>query len=292
MTTSTTLGHALAFAARNIPVVPLHWPEKHKGRPICSCGKEQCTAKAKHPFAKLAPRGVLSATTDTGIIKGWFGYQEPRANLGIATDTLIALDIDPRHDGDRSLRELEREHGELPPTWHVLTGGGGVHVIFSAPPDVHVSCSQARDTPVLGPGVDIRARGGYLVAPPSKHILGRPYAFDVDFYPGEVPLAEPPAWLIDRLATRSADGDGVAVASEEWARLIGSPVTEYRDAAAARIAGHLLRRWVDPALAGGLLAAWNMTCCHPPLPDDELRRILDRIADLEADRRERRETSP
>ena len=47
-------------------------------------------------------------STDTDIIKGWFGCQALDANLGVVTDKLIALDIDPRHDGDESLRELEQ----------------------------------------------------------------------------------------------------------------------------------------------------------------------------------------
>ena len=52
-----------------------------------------------------------------------------RPTLALLTDKLIVLDIDPRHDGDSSLAELERDH-EFPSTWRVLTGGGGEHIIF------------------------------------------------------------------------------------------------------------------------------------------------------------------
>src|SRR5262245_2663924 len=41
-----------------------------------------------------------------------------------------ALDVDPRHQGDLSLRELEREHGPLPMTLRQVTGSGGAHWIF------------------------------------------------------------------------------------------------------------------------------------------------------------------
>ena len=79
--------------------------------------------------------GLLSATTESGIIKHWFGYAAPDANLGVRTDKLVVVDKDPRHGGDESFAALEREHGEPPATWRVLTGGGREHVLFAAAAD-------------------------------------------------------------------------------------------------------------------------------------------------------------
>jgi hypothetical protein len=142
--------------------------------------------------------------------------------------------------------------------------------------------------PPLGPGIDIRARGGFVVAPPSRHISGRSYCWSVDFHPQDVPLAPAPDWLIARLSetvnARGAPKD--ATPPEVWQRLTGGTIREYPDMAAAQVAGHLLRRWVDPYLVAGLLHAWNQIYVRPPLPDDELRRILDRIARLEDRRRD------
>jgi hypothetical protein len=70
------------------------------------------------------------------------------------------------------------------------------------------------------------------------------------------------------------------------AQRLTEPVRNYPDAAAAQVAGHLLRRWVDPYLVAGLLHAWNRTYVEPPIPDDELRRILDRVARREDQRRD------
>ena len=56
------------------------------------------------------------------------------ANLGIATGgptNLVVIDIDPRHGGDRSLSDLERQHGRLPRTYTVKTGSGGSHLYLS-----------------------------------------------------------------------------------------------------------------------------------------------------------------
>ena len=130
--TANVLASALAFARRGFAVVPLNWPTS-EGRLRCSCGKSQCPAPAKHPHGKLAPRGLLSATTEPGILKHWFAVSAPQANLGVVTNKLVVLDVDPRHDGDASLRNLERNHQPLPLTWRALTGGGGEHVIFQLP---------------------------------------------------------------------------------------------------------------------------------------------------------------
>jgi Bifunctional DNA primase/polymerase, N-terminal/Primase C terminal 1 (PriCT-1) len=292
MTETSALLTALAFARKGHAVFPVNWPVEHRGRLICSCGSDSrgrpCGKNAaKHPYGKLAPNGLLSATIETGVIKHWWGYLAPEANLGVVTDRLIVVDIDPRHDGDESFRALEREHGEMPTTWRVLTGGGGEHVLFACPDGVEISnvVAELMDDPPLGRGIDIRARSGYIIAPPSRHISGRPYAWSVDHHPADVPLANPPDWLLACLTARSVKERQDATPPEVWQRLTES-VRDYPDAAAAQVAGHLLRRWVNPYLVAGLLHAWNQTYVRPPLADDELRRILDRVARLEDQRRD------
>jgi hypothetical protein len=284
------LGSALAFARRDYAVLPVNWPVERggSGKLLCSCGRPCGKNAAKHPYGKLAPNGLLSATTEPGVIKHWFGYLAPEANLGVVSDRLVVLDIDPRHGGDESLRMIETEHGELPPTWRALTGGGGEHVIYAAPDGTEIQnvVAEQMEHPPLGPGIDIRARGGYIVAPPSRHISGRPYVWSVDHHPSDVPLAPAPTWLLGRLTKRTANDRRDATPPEVWQRLTAGTVREYPDVAAARVCGHLLRRWVDPYLVAGLLHAWNQTYVEPPLPDDELRRILDRVAKLEDQRRD------
>jgi hypothetical protein len=282
---------ALAFARRGHPVFPVNWPVPQNGRFVCSCmrhtrGAEPCTTPAKHPFGKLAPNGLLSATLETGIIKHWFGLAAPTANLGVVTDKLVVVDIDPRHGGDESLCAIEHEHGEIPRTWRVITGGGGEHIIFSAPDGVEISnvVAEQMDNPPLGRGIDIRAEGGYIVAPPSRHISGRSYTWSVDHHPAETPLAPPPDWLIEKLAVRSSSSSRAPVPSAEWQKLVTGPITEYRDMAAARIAGHLFRRWVNIDVIVSLMCGWNAMHCVPPMTDGELMKILNRIANKEADR--------
>jgi hypothetical protein len=284
---------ALAFAKHGHAVFPLTWPVTENGRLVCSCGAHKrggspCSTPAKHPYGRLAPNGLLSATLEAGVIKHWWGYLAPAANLGVVTDRLVVLDIDPRHGGDESLAILERERGKLPQTWRVLTGGGGEHIVFAAPKDVEVQnvVAEQMTNPPLGRGIDIRARGGYIVAPPSRHICGRPYCWSVDHHPAETKLAPAPAWLVERLAIRSGNNKA-PVPSEEWERIVTGPITEYRDMAVAKVAGHLLRRWVDVDVVVSLMRGFNAMHCVPPFTDNELMAILNRIANREADRRER-----
>jgi hypothetical protein len=295
---SVVLATALAFARRGHAVFPVNWPVERNGKLVCSCGGDArgrpCGSAAKHPYGRLAPNGLLSATADTTIIKGWFGDQAPQANLGVDTTELVVVDVDPRHGGDKSLQTLEREHGSLPLTWRALTGGNGEHIIYTAPEGVEVSSFGAgsMSDPPLGTGIDVRARGGYIVAPPSRHISGRPYAWSVNHHPQDVPLAPAPDWLIARLTTRTTTpsprgSPAEPLASDVWSLLTSQPIMEYRDMAAARIAGHLFRHSCDYTLALGLLHAWNSAWCNPPLGYYELARIADRIADKEAQRIER-----
>jgi hypothetical protein len=290
---SAALPHALAFARLSYGVFPVTWPIVHRGRHICSCGSDLCGQPcgnpAKHPYTRLAPNGVHSATTDENKIREWF-TDVPDANLAVHADGLIILDTDPRDGGDESFRTLEAEHGEVPPTWRVITGSGGEHIYFSRPPGVVVKNIVAKqmENPPLGPGVDVRTTGGYVVAPPSRHMSGGVYDWSVDHHPQDVALAPAPEWLVARLNGRTAgheNGAPDAKPSEDWRRLTRK-IPAYPDLAATQVFGHLLRRWVDPYLAVGLLHAWNKTYVDPPIPEPELKRIIGPIARLERQRRE------
>jgi Bifunctional DNA primase/polymerase, N-terminal/Primase C terminal 1 (PriCT-1) len=294
MTTSTSsridqadqLRHALAFVRRGHAVLPLHWPIKVNGRVVCSCKKAaDCPTPAKHPYGRLVPNGLLSASTDEAVIRKWFA-DTPQANLGVRTETWITLDIDPRHNGDRSLAALERDH-DFPPTWRALTGGGGEHIIFAAPADAEIGSTRASDQPLLGPGIDIRARDGYIVAPPSRHLSGRIYAWSVDHHPAETPLAVAPAWLVEALSAGKQPGSVARHDAAQWAIDKAGLVTEYRDMAVASVAGKLLRAIsLDPAFVAILVQDWNARHCSPPLPESAVADIIDSITRREIARLE------
>src|SRR4051794_26697815 len=131
---SFALSNALAFARRGYAIVPLHWPIEENGRLVCSCRRrcdKGCTSPAKHPFAPLAPRGLLDAVNDPAKIRDWF-TREPKLNYGVITNgPLFVLDVDPKRDGDEALAAIEREHGSFK-SWRAITGSGGEHILFNA----------------------------------------------------------------------------------------------------------------------------------------------------------------
>jgi len=100
------------------------------------------------------------------------------------------VDVDPPHGGDDSLRALLSGHGPLPDTAVVRTGSGGRHLYFAHPGRAVRNSAGTR----LGPGLDVRADGGYVIAPPSRHASGAAYSWG----PARQ-LAPLPGWLIDRL---------------------------------------------------------------------------------------------
>jgi putative DNA primase/helicase len=162
---------ALSYAKRGWPVLPLHTPQNGK----CSCRKNDCTKIGKHPrYDKgLIPNGLKDASTDPEIIKKWWGIW-PDANIGIRTGQvsgLFVLDVDAKNSGLETIRQLEQRFGALPATSKVRTGGGGLHYFFQYPGN------EVRSVAGLWPGIDIRANGGYVVAPPSLHKSGKEYEF-------------------------------------------------------------------------------------------------------------------
>lgn len=224
------LAHALTYAARGWPVVPLYWPTSTAPQVRCACGSSSCRV-GKHPIGGLVPHGLKDASTDAARVLAWW-KAAPQANVGIVLGEaagMFALDIDPRHGGDCTLAEMKT--AELPDTLRAFTGGGGEHLLF-AWPGRRVACSAG----ALGPGVDVKGDGGYIVAPPSLHASGRRYVWDlVD----AAPVAAPP-WLLDRVASRPASPLRVVAASP--------PRFTRRMDARTRAAAYLAK--MPPAISG------------------------------------------
>ena len=168
-TADELLESALAYAKRGWPVLPLHTPQDRE----CSCSG-QCNKVGKHPrwHKLLIPNGYKNATCDQDRIIQWW-HIWPDANIGIVTGTasgLVVLDIDLRHHGDATVAELQKQHSELPKSLRVCTGDGW-HLYLKHPGGKVKSIPIAR-------GVDLKADGGYVVAPPSLHASGKIYTWE------------------------------------------------------------------------------------------------------------------
>jgi hypothetical protein len=261
---------ALAIAARGHKVFPLHGITERAG---CTCGNAMCKNEGKHPYARFAPNGVNSATSDRDIICSWW-RRLSWLNYGVSAENLAILDVDRRHDGDKTLSELEHKHGPLPHTWRCITGNGE-HIYFSKPPGVLLKCGAG----VLGDGLDLRTTGGYVVGPGSLHLSGKDYAWSVDHHPDDVSLAVPPAWLLAALAVSTgANGHPKAKPPEYFQKLAAEEVFEGegRNDRATRLFGKLLHDLRDPILAKELVVCWDQVRCRPPLAH-ELTTIFNSI---------------
>jgi hypothetical protein len=182
----STVGEALAYAARGWPVLPLWWPTAGRR---CACTDPECGKPAKHPVGRLVPHGKDQASADPVVITSWWASC-PSANVGIRTGAvsgLVVLDVDGPA-GRGSLRSLVDRHGRFPAVW-VRTGSGGWHA-YLAHPGVPVANSVRH----LGDGLDVRGDGGYVVAPPSVHVAGGRYRWQ-SAPPSELPSV--PAWLVE-----------------------------------------------------------------------------------------------
>jgi hypothetical protein len=218
----------------------------------------------------LTKRGLHDATRDTERIVDWW-RRRPDANVAVRTgreSSLFVLDVDG-DEGHDSLHQLERDHGPLPETVSATTGGGGEHLFFRHP-GRPVPCSAGR----LGPGLDIRGEGGYVVLAPSVHESGRRYTWDRA--PGEAPLAAAPAWLVERARGRDRDRrNGPAPPVAEKIREGG------RNGALTSLAGSMRRRGMDePEIRAALLEA-NRRRCEPALDEREVARIAASVARYE-----------
>ncbi len=282
------LRFALFYADHGWRVFPLHYVLADQS---CSCANPKCSRIGKHPMTK---NGVKDATSSATRLQEWW-RRFPHANVGIATGKgLLVVDIDPRHGG--SLEQLKSMIA-LPVTSTVQTGGGGWHLYFlynKRDYEVHNSTSK------LAQGIDTRGEGGYVVAPPSNHLLGKYRWTERRSTPDKAPTlllqrlgartpTQPPsgpqAALQKKLATQMELAAQVqAVPQSEQA---GEPTSQptqkaepsrgivegKRNETMLRLAGSLFRHGADEEVLLNVLPILNQACCHPPLPEQELRSI-------------------
>lgn len=225
--------------------------------------------------APYTPHGCKDAKTDTRAIKNWW-KRFPDANIGIATGSksggIIVIDIDIDEDkgvyGDESLREWEREHGDLPDTWRAVTGRGGYHIYYR-------SDEKIKNTTNLYPGVDIRGEGGYVIAPPSIHQNGNYYQWELD--PNDIDIH-----FADQQVMSFISGPGKEPKNDKKAKftLPGKIAKGTRNDTLYRYGCSLQAKgYSDDEILNKLEEA-NMLC-DIPLKDEELTTIYNSVLEKE-----------
>lgn len=172
--------YALAYAELGLRIVPVHGVV----RGSCTCGMDCGRNAGKHPVAALARRGVKDAVALPSTLAAWW-HAWPEANVGLACGSVSRIVV-VDSDGEAGVAELTRRG--YPATWTARSGAGGLHVYFEAPGH------PVGNWRIRGVG-DLRADGGYVVAPPSRHRCGGRYEWLPGLSPWEVGLATAPEWV-------------------------------------------------------------------------------------------------
>lgn len=195
----------LNYIAKKIgPVLPLWGIDPLTGK--CLCPAPECKAAGKHPNGNLAKNGVKSASSDPANIRSW-AERNVGGNWGVACGTnlpdgngyLAVVDVDVHREGSDGRDTIAKL--EMSETVMALTGGNGEHYLYRTTEPV---ASRS-----IGPSVDLKAVGGYIVIAPSSHKSGKEYSWDAGHDPLETPIAMAPAWLM-------GDADMVGMPRPKW----------------------------------------------------------------------------
>jgi hypothetical protein len=250
-----------------------------------------CVPGGKRPALRGNWQDLATASPDQ--IHAWWARAPYNIGVACGPSGLVVIDLDIPHgeqpgarpastvDGTDALAALCARHGQpYPlPTYAVDTPSGGCHLYYAAPAG-RVRNSAGR----LGPLIDVRAGGGYVIGAGS-HVGERVYRARDERAP--VPL---PRWIADQLedepplatsagsvpVPRGAPGTAYAMtALREETRLVATAQPGTRNDTLNRAAfslGQLAAAGLLPPLA--VVSALASAAERAGLPTGEARRTI------------------
>lgn len=253
----TTRDWALYYAAElKWPIFPVY-TINDKGYCACGTGKS-CSRPGKHPVTN---HGFKDATTDIKKIDEWWPECDPCSyNIAAATGGelgLVVIDV----DGEEGFASLPKEQVVSLQDANVIHAktGRGDHFYFSSKTKINSKVGFLKH-------VDIRADGGYIIVPPSRHISGKCYEW---IRPPHHGLTEVPKWVLnDKL--------------KETTKKIFTVTEQFipegrRNDTLFRLASSFRAKDVSYEATHKALEIENQFRCNPPLDDKELLGVLDSV---------------
>jgi biotin operon repressor len=141
------------------------------------------------------------------------------------------------------------------------SGSGGYHLFYQYPTSVSKVSNRVR----IFEGADLRADGGFIVLPPTRHPNGNKYEWVKKGPLGAFPLA-----LLDLRSEPTGKSEG-------WITEALRGVTEGgRNDTCARLAGYFFKKGMTYDIVEALLIDWNERN-DPPLPAHEVRTTIKSI---------------
>ena len=213
--------------------------------------------------------GFTQATTDEEQIRMFWSVR-PLCNIGIATGGMsnglvvvdVDLDNDKGEDGYITLKAWESEHGELPEGACVTTPRGGMHLYFMS--DEPYSSSVNKDL-----GIDVRADGGFVVAPPSVREDGRLYDWDLHYEDYGVPRADANVKaFLDKVQEGKLGGEKKFVLPD---RIRDGERNDTLFRYACSLQAHSVP---DDVIVASVMGV-NKTLCDTPVSDSECEKIVN-----------------
>lgn len=184
------LESALAYAKRGWPVFPCGWN--------------------KQP---LVANGFHAASCDEARVRDWWKAW-PEAQIGIACGAagiaVVDLDVGKGKDGVKAWHALVDDHGRHGCGLVASTPRSGRHMVYAMPSPA-IGC---RTDVLPGSGIDVRAEGGYILAPDLEGVGGREWIEGDPFDPSD--LCEMPPWVRSLLcSSRVAPAGGARRGGED-----------------------------------------------------------------------------
>ena len=192
-------------------IIPIHRivGHRHDGTQVCSCevssGKKwkNCGGKAgKHPWVKWGQLTTPQEGFDSFMRV--FNENPNGVNIGIRTGResgIWAIDIDVganKHGVEALEAWLTKNKLSYPELNAVAliqrTGGGGFHYIFNYPAEGKIpTVAPHKD---MGPDVDIKGHGGYIIGEPSLHHMDVQYGFEGRMVASREEINDAPAIVV------------------------------------------------------------------------------------------------
>lgn len=222
--------------------------------------------------------GFKDASCDLEQVEEWW-QEDPDYNIGVcpADAGWSVIDLDP--GGEDGWIDLLKKHGVHEPTYEVTTPREGRHIYFVG----SIPSSAGK----LGPHIDTRGEGGYVLVPPSV-VNGRSYTITRDCELAALPSWIAPALGATTVAVKTAPPVELDTEANIWrARARIEWLLDKGDVAIAGLGGndrtykffaelHNLGIGLEKALIMG--EGWN-NACVPPWEDDEFRVIAEHAYD-------------
>lgn len=225
-------------------------------------------------------------------VRGWWD-QHPTANLGMAlgpVSGLLRIDVEGVA-GEARLQELSK--GDLPRTVEFVSGRSdntGRGLLYRVPAGMVLKTVFEQQ----GKKEELRFqwKGAQTVLPPSRHPEGNLYSWKKDQSPGVIEAALAPAWLLDELSPRSANGK--LSKSLPLKDVISGTQEGGRASAATSLIGRMLLNCIDLTNQSALMVQWELIKAwnernNPPIDEGQLESIFNSILRSEKQRREKQD---